>query len=73
MVQFSNNIYCDGFVINGTTEANKGYLMSDGTVTTNIQQGQPNIYLYTNSNSDGVNIDIFLAQIRYISILYLQD
>ena len=52
---FSNNIYCDGFVINGTTEANKGYLMSDGTVsigsisTNSSQQGQPNIYLYTNS------------------------
>ena len=40
---FSSNIYCDGFVINGTTEANKGYLMSDGTVSigsvsTNSQQ-----------------------------------
>jgi hypothetical protein len=52
---FSGNIYCDGFVINGTTEANKGYLMSDGTVSTasisSSQQGQPNIYLYTNSNA----------------------
>ena len=52
---FSDKIYCDGFVINGTTDANKGFLMSDGTVSigsvsTNSQQGQPNIYLYTNSN-----------------------
>ena len=46
---FFGHINCDGFVINGTTEANKDYL-SDGTVTTNSQQGQPNIYLYTNSN-----------------------
>ena len=52
---FSENVYADKFVINGATSENKGYLMSDGSVTTNSQQGQPNIYLYTNSN--GVPID----------------
>ena len=49
---FSGKIYCDGFVINDSTEGNIGYLMSDGTVSTasinSSQQGQPNIYLYTN-------------------------
>ena len=45
---FFGHINCDGFVISGTTDANKGYLMSDGTVSTastSSQQGQPNIYL----------------------------
>ena len=48
---FFGHIYCDGFEISDTTDANKGYLMSDGTVSigsvsTNSQQGQPNIYLF---------------------------
>ena len=31
---FSENVYADKFVINGATSENKGFLMSDGTVST---------------------------------------
>ena len=98
---FVSNVYSEGFVKNGGTSTQ--YLMADGSTTTNSQQGQPNIYLYNNSNtingvpasgqirtnnldnqqttilyishitSDNIDIDIFLAQITTISVIYLQD
>ena len=50
----------------------KADLMSDGTVsigsvTTNSQQGQPNIYLYTNSNGVPAN-DPQSGQVRFDSV-----
>ena len=67
---FSGKIYCDGFVINDSTEI--GYLMSDGTVSTasisSSQQGQPNIYLYTNSNGLPSN-NPQSGQVRFISVM----
>ena len=64
---FVNNVYSDAFIINGVLPENKGYLMSDGTITTNIQQGQPNIYLYTNSNGVPSN-DPQSGQVRFINV-----
>ena len=64
---FVNNVYSDAFIINGVLPENKGYLMSDGTITTNSQQGQPNIYLYTNSNGVPSN-DPQSGQIRFNNV-----
>ena len=64
---FVNNVYSDAFIINGVLPENKGYLMSDGTITTNSQQGQPNIYLYTNSNGAPAN-DPQSGQVRFDSV-----
>ena len=67
MVQFSRITYSDAFIVNGVLPENKGYLMSDGTITTNSQQGQPNIYLYTNSNGAPAN-DPQSGQVRFDSV-----
>ena len=40
-----------GFISNQQIGDQAGFLMSDGTILTNSQQGQPNIYLYNNNNS----------------------
>ena len=64
---FSGKVYCDGFVMSDST--NIGYLMSDGsvsTVTSNSQQGQPNICLYTNSNGTPSNNPLS-GQVRFDS------
>lgn len=48
-VVMSGDVYGDKFIINNYT-GDLGYLMTDGSILTTSQQGQPNIYLYTNSN-----------------------
>ena len=52
---FRESVYADKFIISGATSANKAFLMSDGTLTTNSSIGEPNIYLYTNSNTTPAN------------------
>ena len=60
---FDKYVYSDGFVVNNVE--NTGYLRSDGTVVESTQQGQPNIYLYRNSNN--VSNDPPIGQIRFNS------
>jgi hypothetical protein len=45
------SIVATGFISNQQIGNNVGYLMSDGTISTSSQAGQPNIYLYSNNNS----------------------
>ena len=41
------SIVATGFISNQQIGDQAGFLMSDGTILTNSQQGQPNIYLIT--------------------------
>jgi len=45
------SIVAPGFISSQQIGNNVGYLMSDGTISTSSQAGQPNIYLYSNNNS----------------------
>lgn len=48
---FSNNVTAKKFILDGATSENKAYLMSDGTTSTASSNGQPNIYLFLNSQN----------------------
>jgi hypothetical protein len=48
---FSNNVTAKKFILDGATSENKAYLMSDGTTSTSSSNGQPNIYLFLNSQN----------------------
>ena len=58
--QFSNSVIADKFVVVGG-ESNQ-YLMADGSTSTSSSNGQPNIYLYLNSNN--LTVPATTGQIR---------